>query len=56
MYDSDEEVYVISRSLKPVPVRGKKKCVFAQRPVHLFPVVILVLGNRQGTLACRVTL
>lgn len=37
-------------SLKPVPVRGKKKeNVFAQRPLHLFPVVILASGNRQGT-------
>lgn len=32
----------------------KKKNVFAQRPLHLFPVVILASGNRQGTLACRV--
>ena len=34
----------------------KKKYVFAQRPLHLLPVVILVLGNRQRTLACSVTL
>lgn len=40
-------------SLKPAPVRGKKENVFAQRPLHLFPVVILASGNRQG-LACRV--
>ena len=32
----------------------KNENVFAQRPLHLFPVVILASGNRQGTLTCGV--
>lgn len=37
MYDSDEEVYVISRSLKPVPVRGKKKMCFCPKACSSVP-------------------
>lgn len=50
VYDNDENIYVISGLAETRTCSWKKKeNVFAQRPLHLFPVVILASGNRQGT-------